>query len=138
VVAVYANEGISGAVTTANVHDAALLAAVLPSMPGGVYGDSAFAGRNCERLILARGGIPLTVQTGTWGSQRALDRLETHNREARRVRARIEKVFGTTKRSYGLRRMRWIGLAKAGLQSRRTAMAYNIRRAFGIMCTAAG
>jgi transposase, IS5 family len=42
-------------VTTANVHDAALLAAVLPSVPGGVYGDSAFAGRNCERLILARG-----------------------------------------------------------------------------------
>jgi hypothetical protein len=34
--------------------------------------------------------------------------------------------------------MRWIGLAKAGLQTRLTAMAYNIRRAFGIMCTAAG
>jgi transposase, IS5 family len=123
-------------VTTANVHDAALLEAVLPSEPGDVYGDSAFAGRNCEQLILARGGIPLTVQTGTWGGQRALDRLEAHNREVRRVRARIEKVFGTTKRSYGLCRMRWVGLAKAGLQTRLTAMACNIRRGFGILCTA--
>jgi IS5 family transposase len=46
----------------------------------------------------------------------------------RAVRCRIEKVFGTWKRSYGLRRMRWLGLAKAGLQVRLTAMAYNLRR----------
>jgi len=123
-------------ITTANVHDAALLPAVLPSEPGDVYGDSAFSGRNCEKLILARGGVPLTVQTGTWGGQPALDRLETHNRKVRRIRARIEKVFGTTKRSYGLRRMRWVGLANAGLQIRLTAMAYNIRRGFGILCAA--
>ena len=124
-------------VTTANVHDAMLLEAVLPPEPGDVYGDSAFAGRTCEQLILARGGTPFTVQTGTWGGPAALDRLATHNAKVRRVRARIEKVFGTTKRSYGLRRMRWIGLAKAGLQIRLTAMAYNIRRSFGIVCAEA-
>ncbi|MFO1073408.1 MAG: hypothetical protein U1E17_12195 [Geminicoccaceae bacterium] len=40
---------------------------------------------------------------GTWGGPeaRAL-RLEAHNAEVRRVRARIEKVFGTRKRCYGL------------------------------------
>jgi hypothetical protein len=32
------------------------------------------------------------------------------------------------KRSYGLRRMRWLGLDKAGLQVRLTATAYNLRR----------
>jgi IS5 family transposase len=32
------------------------------------------------------------------------------------------------KRSYGLRRMRWLGLANAGLQVRLAAMAYNLRR----------
>ena len=31
-------------ITTANVHDAAELEAVLPPEPGAVYGDSAFAG----------------------------------------------------------------------------------------------
>ncbi|HEV7265811.1 MAG TPA: transposase [Falsiroseomonas sp.] len=39
------------------------------------------------------------------------------------------EIFGTWKRIYGLRRMRWRGLAKAGLQVRLTAIAYNLRRA---------
>ena len=49
------------------------------------------------------------------------------------MRCRIEKVFGTWKRSYGLRRMRWLGLAKAGLQVRLTAIAYNLRRSATIV-----
>ena len=120
-------------ITTANVHDAAELEAVLPSEPGNVYGDSAFASSRSERIITARGGSPLTVQTGTWGGPDALARLRAHNAEVQRVRARIEKVFGTCKRSYGLRRMRWLGLAKAGLQVRLTAMAYNIRRSWRLL-----
>lgn len=120
-------------ITTANVHDAAELVAVLPSEPGNVYGDSAFASSRSERIITARGGSPLTVQTGTWGGPDALARLQAHNAELQRVRARIEKVFGTCKRSYGLRRMRWLGLAKAGLQVRLTAMAYNIRRSWRLL-----
>ena len=55
----------------------------------------------------------------------------------RRVRCQIEKVFGTWKRSYGLRRMRWIGLAKAGLQVRLAAMAYNLRRTVTLLTSAA-
>ena len=77
------------------------------------------------------------MHTGTWGGPDALDRLKAHNREVRRVRARIEKVLGTAKRCYGLRRMRWLGLAKAGLQVRLTAMAYNPRRTSNLMRTAA-
>jgi len=53
------------------------------------------------------------------------------------VRCRIEKVFGTCKRSYGLRRMRWLGLAKAGLQVRLTAIAYNLRRTVTLLHAAA-
>jgi IS5 family transposase len=120
-------------VTTANVHDAAELDAVLPAEPGDVYGDSAFAGTRSERVIAARGGRPRTVQTGTWGGPEALRRLQEHNAKVQRVRARIEKVFGTCKRSYGLRRMRWLGLAKAGLQVRLTAIAYNLRRSWRLL-----
>ena len=60
-------------------------------------------------------------------------RLEAWNAEVRAVRGRIEKVFGTWKRSYGLRRMRWLGLAKAGLQVRLTAIAYNLRHSVTIL-----
>src|SRR3954462_8897813 len=117
-------------ITTANVHDAAELEAVLPPEPGAVYGDSAFAGARPEGVIRVRGGTPRIVHTSTWGGPEALARLEAHNAEVRRVRARIEKVFGTVKRCYGLRRMRWLGLAKAGLQVRLAAMAYNLRRSW--------
>ena len=54
-------------------------------------------------------------------------------REVGAVRRRIERIFGTWKRSYGLRRMRWLGLAKAALQVRLTAIAYNLRRSVTIL-----
>ena len=73
------------------------------------------------------------MHTGTWGGPEALARLQAHNAEVRRVRARIEKVFGTAKRCYGLRRMRWLGLAKAGLQVRLVAIAYNLRRIWRLL-----
>lgn len=37
------------------------------------------------------------------------------------------------KRSYGLRRMRRLGLTKAGLQARLAAVAYNLRRGWGLL-----
>jgi IS5 family transposase len=132
-------------VTTANVHDAAELEAVLPSQPGDVYGGdrrsaaghSAFAGRSTEAVIRARGGPPQVVHTGTWGRPEALVRRKAHNAAVRRVRCRIETVFGTWKRSYGLRRMRWIGLAKAGLQVRLAAIACTLRRTATLISAAA-
>jgi IS5 family transposase len=55
-------------VTSANMHDAAELDAVLPGEPGNVYGDSAFNGSRAQATIAARGGRALIVQTGTWPS----------------------------------------------------------------------
>jgi IS5 family transposase len=132
-------------VTTANVHDAAELEAVLPSEPGDVYGGdrrsaaghSAFAGRSAERVIIARSGTPQVVHTGTWGRPEALARRKAHNARVQRTRCRIETVFGTWKRSYGLRRMRWIGLAKAGLQVRLAAIACTLRRTVTLISAAA-
>jgi IS5 family transposase len=42
-------------------------------------------------------------------------------------------VFGTCKRSYGLRPMRGLGAAKAGLQVRLTAIAFNLRRRWRLL-----
>jgi transposase, IS5 family len=53
------------------------------------------------------------------------------------VRAHIVKIFGTAKRSYGFRRMRWQGLAKAALQVHFTAVAYNLKRTLNILAAAA-
>ncbi len=124
-------------VTTANVHDAAELGAILPEAPGDTFGDSAYQGDRPEGIIRARGGRPCVVHTGGFGGEAAAQRLRAHNASVRRVRCRIEKVFGTCKRSYGLRRMRWLGLAKAGLQVRLTAIAYNLRRSVTLLVAAA-
>ncbi len=123
--------------TTANAHDASELNAILPEAPGDTYGDSAYQGSRPEGIIRARGGTPRVVHTGGWGGAEAAERLRAHNAAVRRVRCRIEKVFGTTKRSYGLRRMRWLGLAKAGLQVRLAATAYHLRRSLGLFAAAA-
>lgn len=67
------------------------------------------------------------VHTGGFGFEVVTQRLCAHNATVRRVRCLIEKVVGTCKRSYGVRRMRWLGLAKAGMEVRLTAIAYNLR-----------
>jgi IS5 family transposase len=56
------------------------------------------------------------------------ERPEAHNRPLRPIRARIEKIFGTWKRSYRFRTMRWIGIAKANCQVHLAVIAYNIKR----------
>lgn len=117
-------------VATANTHDAANLGDILPEAPGDAHGDSAVAGARPAAVIRARVGRPRVVHAAAWGGPEALLRLERHNAEVRRVRARIEKVFGTMRRCHGLRRMRWLGLAKAGLQVRLTAIACNLRRSW--------
>nr|WP_181378097.1 transposase [Pseudoroseomonas aestuarii] len=56
-----------------------------------------------------------------------LRNLRRWNYTIQRIRCRIEKIFGTCKRSYGLRRIRWRGLAIASLQVCLTAIAYNLK-----------
>ena len=120
-------------ITTANVHNAAELEALLPSQPGDVYGDSAYASSRSERVIAASTAGRARCRPVSGGGAEALARVQAHNAEVQAMRARIEKVFGTCKRSYGLRRMRWLGLAKAGLQVRLTAIVYNLRRSWRLV-----
>ena len=95
-------------------------------------------GKTFREAVQAKGGCLRVAATGMWGRDEAetLARLEAWNRPIHRIRGRIEKIFGTWKRSYGLRRMRWRGLAKAGLQIRFTAVAYNIKRCSRILAAA--
>lgn len=120
------------AVTPANVNDGRAGPEALPNTPGEVFADSAYRGSHFGSAVRAKGGTPRIVATGMWGrdERETLARLAAYNAPIHRVRARIEKIFGTWKRSYGLRRMRWRGIAKATVQVYLTAIAYNLRRAF--------
>jgi IS5 family transposase len=120
-------------ITPANVNDGRMLEAVLPENPGEVYADLAYATAANEALIRAAGGQSCLPGRGVWGDEQARARLEVWNETVGFIRRRIEKIFGTWKRSYGLRRMRWRGLDKAALQVRLTATAYNLRRAMALV-----
>lgn len=121
-------------ITPANVNDGKAGPAALPDDPGDTFADSAYRGRSFSDAVRAKGGRARVVATGMWGSdaKEIQKRLRDWNRPIHQVRARIEKIFGTAKRSYGLRRMRWRGLAKAALQVRLTAIAYNLKRTLNI------
>jgi IS5 family transposase len=121
-------------VTPANVHDGRAGPAALPDEPGDVFADSAYRGQHFEGAVRACGGVPRIAATSIWGRDEAetLARLAAYNAPIQRVRARIEKIFGTWKRCYGLRRMRWRGLARATAQVHFTATAYNLKRSLNL------
>jgi len=122
-------------VTPANVNDGRAGPEALPDGPGEVFADSAYRGSHFGDAVRARGGTPRVVATGVWArdEQEAQAWLKAWNQPIHRVRGRIEKIFGTWKRSYGLRRMRWRGLAKAAAQVHFTAIAYNLKRSLNIL-----
>ncbi len=126
------------AVTPANINDGKAGPDALPDNPGDVYADSAYRGDYFGKAVIAKGGKPCIVATGMWGRDETevRARLDAWNQSIHRIRGRIEKIFGTWKRSYGLRRMRWRGLAKAGVQIRLTAIAYNMKRSLKIIAAA--
>jgi transposase, IS5 family len=118
------------AVTPANINDGRAGPAALPEKPGEVFADSAYRGAHFREAVRVKGGNPRIAATGMGGSdeQQTLARLAAFNQPIHRVRSRIEKIFGAWKRSYGLRRMRWLGIAKAAAQVHLTAIAYNLKR----------
>jgi IS5 family transposase len=126
-------------VTSANINDGRAGPEALPDNPGEVFADSAYRGNHFRDAVRAKGGIPRIVATGMWGrdEQETLRKLKEWNQPIHRVRGRIEKIFGTWKRCYGLRRMRWRGLAKAAVQVRLTAIAYNLKRTMNILAVQA-
>ena len=123
------------AITAANINDGRAGPDALPDDPGEVFADSAYRGSHFSDAVRAKGGTPRIVATGMWGrdEQETLRKLKEWNRPIHRVRGRIEKIFGTWKQSYDLRRMRWRGIAKASVQIHLTAIAYNLTRSLNIV-----
>ena len=111
-------------------------AAGSPRQSGRCICRQRLSGRAFQERGSRQGRNPSGCYTHVWASapdeQRALARTNTHNRAIHHVRGRIEKIFGTWKQSYGLRRMRWCGLAKAAVQVRLTAIAYNLKRTLNL------
>src|SRR5262249_17407849 len=109
--------------TPANEADVAIGPEIIPDEPGEVYGDKAYDALSVEAAIEASGGVAKLLRKGhRWLKAKT---LEAHNRPLKPIRARIEKIFGTWKRSYHFRAMGWTGLGKAKLQVHLGAFAFD-------------
>jgi len=121
-------------VTPANVNDGKAGCGVIPDDPGDVYADSAYRGSRFQSAVEGRGGRARVVATHVWARDEdsAAKMLKAINGPIHKVRCRIEKIFGTCKQHYGLRRMAYRGIAKSTLQVLLTAIAYNLKRGLNL------
>jgi len=117
-------------VTAANVHDSRGFEPVLPARPGRVWADRAYDSHAIHAAVRARRGVPRIARQVTARMAPAkVAARQAWNRTVASVRCRVEKIFGTAKRSYGLGRARYLGLERVSLQAHLTFLAYNLTRA---------
>jgi IS5 family transposase len=115
--------------TPANEADVNIAPSIIPDAPGHVFGDKANSAESVKKAINDKGGKVKLLRKGhrRLSAKRKLINL-ARNRKLTPIRTRIEKIFGTWKRSYRFRAMRFVGLAKAKLQIHLAIIAYNLKR----------
>lgn len=115
-------------ITPANVADVDHGHELVVGDERSVYADKGYVGpRMRERLKMA--GIRDRVQHKAQKNHPLTARQHHRNRLIGRLRGRIEGVFGSLKRSYGLARMRYMGLARNAAATLITLTAWNLARA---------
>lgn len=94
-----------------------------------VYADKAYEKRARRQALKAR-GVKDRIQHRRNKHQKQLPRWQlVRNILIGRVRTAVERTFSVLKRGYGLRRMRYRGLAANGFHLDLIAIAYNLRTA---------
>lgn len=115
-------------VTPANVADVDKGHDLVIGDEKAVYADKAYVGpRMRERLT--QDGIKDRVQHRAQKNRPLTARQHLRNRLIGHIRGRVEGVFGTLKRSFGMTRMRFMGLAKNQTATLLTLIAWNLDRA---------
>jgi IS5 family transposase len=115
-------------ITPANVADVEIGHELVRGDEKAVYADKAYGGPRL-RARLRAGGIKDRVQKRAARNRPLRPRETRRNVLIGRIRGRIEGVFGALKRSYGLARMRYMGLARNTAGTLMTLVAWNLARA---------
>ena len=115
--------------TPANVGDTEVADALVSGDEEVVYGDKAYGSQErSKRLALM--GIEDGLMRRANKHHPVLPEAERRrNARLSKLRAPVEKVFGTLKRSYGYSRVRYLGLERNAAEWFLKCMAYNLRRA---------
>jgi len=115
-------------VTPANVPEVEIGHDLVCGDEQAVYADKAYvSARMRERLGAGKIKDRVQRRANRWHALRPIE--IRRNVLIGRIRGRIEGVFGTLKRSYGLARMRYMGLARNAAATLVTLIAWNLARA---------
>ena len=115
-------------VTSADIHDTLAFAALVQGDEAAAYADRAYDSA-ANRQVLAQAGISNRIMHRARRGRPLRAWQRWHNRALAPIRGGIERVFGTWKRSWGLRRMRYRGLARNQTHLHLVAAAWNLLRA---------
>jgi IS5 family transposase len=115
--------------TTAKVYESEVADQLICGDEKAVYADKAYELKQ-RRLRLKSMGVKDRIMHRSHKHQKCLPHWqERRNRLISPVRAAVERVFGTLKRSYNYRKVRYFCLAANTTQLLLTAIAYNLRKA---------
>ena len=129
-VAVDEGSGIvrAATLTPADVHDSVPADDLVQGDEEAVYADKAYDSEARTAGLRERGIEPRIMYQAR--RNQPLKPWQTwFNKAAAPVRAGVERVFGTMKRAYGHRRVRYLGLARNDVQLQALCVAINLRRA---------
>jgi IS5 family transposase len=123
--------------TPAYVNESLVADALICGDERAVYADKAYENKH-RRTRLKAQGIKDRILHRSHKNQACLPPWQARrNRLISPIRAAVERVFGTLKRSYGYTHVRYRGLCANATQLRLLVLAYNLRRADRLMITPA-
>jgi len=119
--------------TSAKVYESQTAEALICGDEKAVYADKAYEHRDRRRRLKAA-GIKDRIMHRSHKHQPTLPHWQAaRNKLISPIRSAIERIFGTFKRSYGYRRVRYRGLRANLLQLRLLCIAFNLRRADALL-----
>ena len=115
--------------TSARINESLVADALICGDEGAIYADKAYEHKD-RRQRLKAAGIKDRIMHRSHKHQAALPHWQAiRNRLISPIRSAVERVFGTFKRTYGYRRVRYRSLQANLLQLRLLCIAFNLRRA---------
>ena len=124
----------NGLLTSANIQDVSVAAALIPSEAGTVYGDRGYHSKGLRAHLQAQGfgdGVMRRSQSTKPLTPEEIER----NHAIVPLRSPVEAVFGTLKRSYGFARMRYFNAARNLTAYLLACMAFNLKRSLVLATT---
>ena len=117
--------------TPADVHDSVPADDLVQGDEAAVYADKAYDSEARRAGLRERGIEPRIMHKAR--RNRPLEPWQVaFNKAVAPIRAGVERLFGTMKRVYGYRRVRYLGLARNDVQLQAMCVAINLRRALAL------